>query len=168
MTTEELTKIENELYSAVIEIYNQEQTSELSNQLKDIFISYRQVHKDYSDLSKENVEALKRGLFLQWYALTEPSYLTGIDDIDQDAETIIIDIIEEHICNNTLDNELKWMLNYYATWDFVFDRFNNRKGLAQFVANKTDNLFPTKVDREAMKKRGQMGQYWNSLTRLAE
>ncbi|WP_125932418.1 hypothetical protein [Hymenobacter glacialis] len=168
MTTEELTKIENELYSAVIEIYNQEQTSELNNRLMDIFISYRQVHIDYSDLSKQNDEALKRGLFIQWYALTEPSYLTGIENIDQDAEAIIIDTIEERICNNTLDKELKWMLNYYATWDFVFDRFKNRKGLAQVLANKTDYLFPTKVDRESMKKRGQMGRYWNSLARLAK
>lgn len=168
MTIEQLTKIEEELYSSVIDINNREKTTELNDRLKDIFLSYKQVHAHYADLSKQSDEALKRGLFIQWYVLTEPSYSTGIDDIDQEAERTIIDIINERICNNTLDNELQWMLNYYATWDFVFKRFNDCRGLIEFVENKTDELFPEEVDREEMKKRGQMGVYWNSLTRLDE
>ena len=42
-------------------------------QVKGIFDAYKQVHSDYADLAQENHEALKRGLFLQWYALVEPS-----------------------------------------------------------------------------------------------
>jgi hypothetical protein len=81
---------------------------------------------------------LKRGLFIQWYACTEPNYLTGIEQLDEEAEKNIINIVEEKIQNNSLDSELKWMLNYYADWDYVFDRFKNREGLAELIANRTD------------------------------
>ena len=166
MTIDQLTKFENELYLTVVEIYNKEQTTELNEELKTIFASYKQVHKNYADLSNNDYEALKRGLFIQWYACIEPSYFTGIAEIDQEAEKNIIDNIEKHIQNKTLDVELKWMLNYFATWDFVFDRFSTRKGLVELIANKTDEFFPTKIDNEAMSKRGQMGKYWNSFIKV--
>jgi len=166
MTIDQLAKFENELYLNVIEIYNKEQTRELNEELKTIFANYKQVHKNYVELSNNDDEALKRGLFLQWYAWIEPSYLTGIGEIDQEAEKNIIDYVEKRIQNNTLDVELKWMLNYFATWDFVFDRFSTRKGLVELIANKTDEFFPTKIDNDAMSKRGQMGKYWNSLIKV--
>jgi len=164
MTLEELAKTENELHSTVLELYNKEQTEELNEKLNTIFASYKKVHKYYSDLAKEEDEALKRGLFIQWYALTEPSYLTGIEELDKMAENNIIDLIEEKIQNNSLDTELKWMINYYAIWGYVFDRFNNRKGLTELIANKTDSLPPKLFsNKEEMNNRGQMGKYWNSL-----
>ena len=164
MTTEQLAHTETELYSTVIEFYQKEQTDELNERIKAVFASYKQVHKNYSDIAKEDDEALKRGLFIQWYACTEPNYLTGIEELDEEAEQNIIDLIEKKIQNNSLDTEIKWMLNYYATWDFVFDRFKNRKGLAGLIANKTDELpFGLVIDNVAMNKRGQMGTYWNSL-----
>lgn len=166
MTIEQLTKIEDELYAAVIEIYHQTLNAKLETQLNNIFNSYRQVHKEYANLAEKDDEALKRGLFIQWYVLTEPNYLTGIDNIDEEAEKIIMNIIEERICNNNLDYELEWMLNYYANWDYVYDKFNNLKGVTKLVGIKKDNLFPSKINREEMQKRGQMGEYWNSLNRF--
>jgi hypothetical protein len=164
MTTEELASTETELYSTVLELYKKKQTEELNEKLKTVFALYRQVHNHYSDLAKGNDEALKRGLFIQWYAITEPNYLTGIKELDEVAEENIVDLIEEKIQNKSLDTELKWMLNYYATWDYVFDRFKNRKGLAELIVNRTDRLPEGLViDKEAMNKRGQMGTYWNSL-----
>ena len=166
MTIDQLTKFENELYLTVVEIYNKEQTTELNEELKTIFASYKQVHKNYADLSNNDYEALKRGLFIQWYACIEPSYFTGIAEIDQEAEKNIIDNIEKHIQNKTLDVELKWMLNYFASWDFVFARFSTRKGLVELIANRTEEFFPTKIDNEAMSTRGQMGKYWNSIIKV--
>ncbi len=164
MTIEQLAKTETELYSIVLDLYKMEQTEELKKKLKTVFASYRQVHRQYSDLAKEKDEALKRGLFIQWYAITEPNYLTGIEQLDEDAENNIIDIIEHKIQSNSLDSELKWMLNYYATWDYVFDKFKNRKGLAELIANRTNGLpIGLVIDKVAMNKRGQMGMYWNSL-----
>ena len=164
MTIEQLAKKETELYSTVLDLYEKEQTEEHKEKLRAVYAAYKQVHKNYSELANEHDEALKRGLFIQWYAITEPNYLTGIEELDEIAEMRIIDIIEEKIQNNSLDTELTWMLNYYATWDFVFDRFKNRKGLEELIANRTDGL-PTGlvIDKASMNKRGQMGTYWNSL-----
>jgi hypothetical protein len=167
MTIEKLAKTETELCSIVLDLYNKEQTSELSEKLKTVFASYRQVHKHYSDLARENDEALKRGLFIQWYAITEPNYLTGIEELDQEAEENIIDLIELKIQNKSLDTELTWMLNYYANWGFVFDKFKNRKGLEEIIKNRSDGLpLGLIIDIEEMKQRGQMGLYWNSLNHL--
>ena len=167
MTTEQLANTEFELYSSVHELHKMEQTEKLNEKLNSVFASYKQVHKHYSDLAKEQDEALKRGLFIQWYAITEPSYLTGIEELDEEAENNIIDLVEKKIQNNTLDTELKWMLNYYTMWDYVFERFKNRKGLRQLIANRTDGLpLGLVIDKIAMKKRGQMGTYWNSLNNL--
>lgn len=164
MTVEQLAKTETELYAIVLNLYKREQTEEHNEKLRIVFASYRQIHKQYSDLAKEQDEALKRGLFIQWYATTEPSYLTGIEQLDEEAENNIIDIVEDKIQSNSLDSELKWMLDYYATWDYVFDRFKNRKGLAELIANSKDGLpIGLVIDKDAMIKRGQMGTYWNSL-----
>ena len=165
MTIEQLANIETNLYSTILNLYKNEQTEELTERLKTIFASYKQVHRDYSNLAKEQDEALKRGLFIQWYAMTEPSFLTGIGELDEEAEKNIIYLVEEKIQNNSLDTELKWMLNYYANWDYVFDRFKICKGLAELIANSTDGLpIGLIIDKIVMNKRGQMGDYWNSLS----
>jgi len=164
MTIEQLAKTETELYSNVLDLCRMEQTEEHNEKLKTVFASYRVIHKQYSVLAKEQDEALKRGLFIQWYAITEPNYLTGIEQLDAEAEKKIIDFLEDKIQSNSLDSELKWMLNYYANWDYVFDRFKNRKGLAELITNSTDGLpIGLVIDKVAMNKRGQMGMYWNSL-----
>lgn len=159
MTIEELTKIEVELYSAVLDILEKNET----DKLEFIYDSYKNVHLYYSELAKDNDEALKRGLFIQWYALTEPSYLTGIGLLDDIAEEKIIDLIERKIQKKDIDLELNWMLNYYANWEFVFEKFSSHQALIRFILNRKDTeLIFDKVD---MSKRGQMGEYWNSLNR---
>ena len=164
MTVEQLAETETELYSTVLDLNEKKQTEELNEKLKTVFASYRKVHKEYSELAEVDEEALKRGLFIQWYSSTEPNYLTGIDDLDQIAEENIIDIIENKIQDNSLDEELKWMLNYYASWSYVFDRYKNKKGLNELILNKTDGFPSTlQINFETMKKRGQMGTYWTSL-----
>ncbi|RYE27362.1 MAG: hypothetical protein EOP48_34510 [Sphingobacteriales bacterium] len=168
MTLEQLAIKENELYSLVLDLYKREQTEELAEKLKTVYASCKQVHTHYSVMAKQQDEALKRGLFIQWYACTEPNYITGIEKLDEEAERNIIDLIEEKIQNNNLDNELEWMLNYYANWDYVFEKFKNRKGFIELIANRTDD-FPIGlvIDKEEMNQRGQMGMYWNSLNHFA-
>ena len=84
--------------------------------------------------------------------------------MDDQAQIKIISTLESKIQSESIDNELNWMLNYYATWDFVFARFEKFEGLKNFIQNRTDKYFPSKIDRQSMNRRGQMGQYWNSLT----
>ncbi len=166
MTLQELTHREDELYSKVIDLDNQPQSDMMKEQLQDIFSEYKSVHKEYAKLSSTDIEALKRGLFIQWYALTEPNYLTGIADLDKDAENALIQNLHELIAAGKIDNELTWMLNYYADWDWVFERLKSFKGFNSEIVNERNNQLPDKIDREKMEQRGQMGKYWNSLTQF--
>lgn len=40
-----------------------------------VFVAYKQVHSLYADLAKNDNEALKRGLFLQWYGLVTAPFV---------------------------------------------------------------------------------------------
>jgi hypothetical protein len=164
MTLQQLANKEDELYTKALSLYQQPQTAESHKQLKEIFAQYKQVHQAYARLAAHDVEALKRGLFLQWYAFTEPNYLTGISDLDKEAENRIIEALNSHIETSQVDPELVWMLNHYSHWDWVFQRVEAFNGFAPTVVNERNNQLPKNIDREHMSQRGQMGDYWNSLT----
>ncbi|MCO4293077.1 hypothetical protein NF867_09395 [Solitalea sp. MAHUQ-68] len=164
MNLESLANKEIELYSMTIDLYHQPQSEENNERLKVIFKAYKEVHRNYANLSDIDNEALKRGLFIQWYAMTEPNYLTGIDALDEQAEHLIIESLNQRILNNDPDWELKWMLDYYTSWDWIFDKFKDYEGLRKAIKIRQANSLPTDIDNDNMNNRGQMGKYWNSLT----
>ena len=162
MTLQELAIKENELHSKVIDLYHQPSTTNTSKQLNEIFIEYKKVHQLYADQSSGDIEALKRGLFIQWYAIAEPSFLTGISDLDEEAETQILRRLDQ-LKVNEIEEELSWMLNYYSNWKWIFEINKTFTGFNKNIVNDQNNKLPETIDREAMKKRGGMGRYWNSL-----
>lgn len=107
-------------------------------------------------------------MFIQWYALSEPSYLTGISDLDENVEAKIINDLNKAVEIKTIDDELIWMLNYYARWDWIFERITSFKGFDKTIVKEQNDNLPKTIDREKMKQRGQMGKYWNSLTRFKQ
>jgi hypothetical protein len=56
------------------------------------------------------------------------------------------------------------MINYYSNWSWIFEEIKSYKGFDIYSMNEQNYLLPEKIDKEQMKKRGQMGHYWNSLT----
>jgi hypothetical protein len=164
MIIKQLTRIEDELYSSVIELIGQPVSPGNRDRLNLIIRKYKDVHREYSQLSLVDNEALKRGLFIQWYALTEPSFLTGIGDIDLESANRIIIVLQDILDNNKADSELLWMLNYYANWEWCFDHLESFKGFDPRIVNEQNNHLPQSIDKEGMRTRGQMGKYWNSLT----
>ena len=168
MTLQELANKEDALYSKVIDLYRQPQSQTTNEALRDIFHEYRKIHQAYAELSLTDNEALKRGLFIQWYALSEPNYLTGIADLDENAENKIVQVLNDRIESGNADNELIWMLNYYANWDWIFERLASFKGFNSTIVNEQSNHLPEKIDRDEMAQRGQMGKYWNSLTKFSD
>ena len=83
----ELNNQESKLLNSVIEIYKADKTkSNLYLPRDEIFNEYSLVHEIYSKLSSKSIDALKRGLFIQWYCYTEPQYLTGIGNLKRDNE----------------------------------------------------------------------------------
>ena len=161
MKVEELAIEENKLYEIVIKINNEKPSVENINKLEEIYSKYNEIHKLYSNVAEENIEALKRGLFIQWYSIAEPNYLTGINEIDFESKFKILKIIEKNIEN--LDAELKWMLNYYGIWDYAFEKNENLPKLENYIKNVTEENFPKNINRKEMNKRGHRGMYWNSL-----
>ena len=118
MTIEQLGDTENELLFRLTDINKSIQTLELDKRLESIFESYNQIHQAYAELADRNDEALKRGLFIQWYAWTEPSFNSGISELDpQSEQKIIKQIVTFHaeftslkysigdICKSILNNK---------------------------------------------------------------
>ena len=162
MDLADLAKKENELHLKVLGLLDQKQTKEVDEQLQEVFLEYRKVHNRYADLAGTDPEALKRGLFIQWYSLAEPNYLTGIPELDEESELKIVEALNNKILNGTIDEELHWMLDYYLGWDWIFEKYTDSKGLELAKINRNDKL-PVRINKERMKQRGQMGLYWNSL-----
>ena len=115
----ELTNKETELRQKILSLNGT--IEDKNKQVKNLGISneYKIIHQKYAELSGENIEALKRGLFISWFAVSEPTFLTGIDELDENAQDKIVKEINERIKNETVDFELNWMINYYKNWNLV-------------------------------------------------
>ncbi len=148
MTLQDLAYKEMDLYSKTIDLYHQPYSFDTEKKLGEICLEYKKIHQAYADLSSSDIEALKRGLFIQWYALSEPSYLTGIADLDETTEAKIIEDLNDFIKAKKIDDELIWMLNYYARWDRIFDRISSFKGFDKTVVNEQNDKLPEIIERE--------------------
>ena len=157
---EKLTKREEKLYSSIIELYNGPDKFKTVDNLTrpDIHNQYSIIHREYTKLSSECIEALKRAIFLQWYSMSEPSYLTGIEEINYDNISIVLKNLKFRLDNEKVDSELLWMLNYYFGWDDIFDMYLNEFNYKEYKLE--DHNVPIIYKNI---KRGQMGRYWNSI-----
>jgi hypothetical protein len=54
------------------------------------------------------------------------------------------------------------MFSYYASWDYVFERFSEYQELQRKLKQANTEL-PKSINKQDMANRGQMGIYWNSL-----
>jgi hypothetical protein len=185
MNIEELTFAEERLMANVDRVEGQIQEKIRSLEKQGIFRNYTQVHAIYTQLAIEgNLEALKRALFLQWYASIEPAFLTGIPDgsplgtaktIDEDTQLVILKELERRLVVGNLDDKLKWMIAYaYSLVDYYFEYyFEQHPGLfalRQHVS-KINNNVEECIDMNAteeMKGRGQMGNYFISIINAIE
>lgn len=161
-----------------LELYNYTDSlkgtiDQMEEQVHGIYDQYRNIHNSYFDLffNTENeetkLEILKRLVFLNWYGIIEPSYYTGIQDLDNSIILESYTILNEYLLSNKIDEEFKWMLSYYSSWDFAILPFskNNLSALTKFVkeVDTTVLAYPKKqLLRGTMDNRGQMGIYWIS------
>lgn len=130
-----------------------------------LFQKYREIHKAYATLANKDIEALKRGLFIQWYALTEPPALSGISGLDSESIREVAVALNARLETGDTDEELIWMLSHYiGVADFAFDQFKDLGHLTQFVLTYSKTNYPASIDRGFMETRGGMGNYYNSLS----
>ncbi len=73
-----------------------------------VFGEYKAIHLSYAQLIDKYLskEALKRALFIQWFCLTEPFFLSGINDIDRQAELTVLTQLEQLLSTNETDAKL--------------------------------------------------------------
>jgi len=129
----------------------------------------REIHHLYSALatvdSPDSLEALKRGLFLTWFECAEPSYATGIRNLDSAASVALMDRLEKVLAAMRADRELMEMLAYYVhVADWCLNRF--RMGAASRTASGRSpslKFLTSDIQRATYQDRGLMGDYFLSL-----
>ncbi len=166
MNIDELAIKEQNLYSIVIKLEGTIEEKSDKVVYFGITKEYREIHQEYSRLAKSDLEALKRALFLMWYSKSETDWLTGVGVLDEESEESIVEILDRRLKRGITDNELDWMLDYYSGWDYMFERFGDFKNFQNRLKSKSKTELPDEIDRMKMEQRGQMGRYWNSLTRF--
>jgi len=116
---------------------------------------YNELFCDYS--SNEDIESLKRAIFIQWYAVSEPFFNTGILELDQSYQVANLFKVKNLLESNDIDLEFVAMLtHYYAISDFHLDMvFDMQELLVQFNSNK--KLI------NGTRERGIMGDYWEKV-----
>ncbi len=165
---EDLTSRESELMAFVESVDGSIEERYQKLKGNGIFEAYREVHSLYAEnCSRGDLESLKRGLFIQWYSVTEPSCYTGIGELFYDAERGILTQLRALVFSSKLDAELSWMLNYYIeVGEFAFSRFNEYTGIREVMQNISNVNYPMTIIKDSMLNRGQLGIYWTSVFHL--
>lgn len=139
---EKISSLEN--YIEESKITSQINEKELASKYNDLFELY---------CSNDDLESVKRSLFLQWYAVSEPQELTGMPDFNENIQRSNLKRIGEIVKNNIYDDEIIVMLkHYYEITEWYFGELGTT--LKRINENKSSNSY---------KNRGIMGVYWESI-----
>jgi hypothetical protein len=160
----DLTKTENRIFSEVICAKGSQGQIVKYLEENNIFEEYRRIHNHYCEiaLSENDLEALKRALFLQWQAVTDQPHNTGLRDFNIGIQKKILAKINELILNNKVDAELSWMLiHYYDHTHSYFNDLGSSAAIKEYCEAKNDDIWHKGMPAiDAFKERGQMGFYW--------
>jgi hypothetical protein len=170
---ENLTARERGLMAQVHSVQGTMQEKEKQLAQLGVFAEYCSIHRDYvaclSD-ALSGMEALKRALFIQWIALTEPSCFTGIRglDLDWDSQKRVLEVLDAVLRDDRADSELTMMLDWYIRIaDWYFEKLNGYPAISRFVGQPLETPLPT-PRRTQFEDRGAMGEYWRSLNFVEE
>lgn len=140
-----------------------------------LFKKYQKIHKKYLQIAQsskeveEAQEALKRGLFINWVAFVEPDFITGIGELADEVAVEFYSILEDKIADQTIDDELVWMLFYYAAksdWVLLYYAERRFPNITRFVARTDALIVPILLEKLGgldFEGRGQMGRYWEDI-----
>ncbi|RZJ78521.1 MAG: hypothetical protein EOO47_13570 [Flavobacterium sp.] len=176
ITFENLSNKELELYEHVCELRGSIEEKHTKLIIDGTYEKYREVHRNYFNLflstknDVEKLEILKRLTFLNWYSFTEPSFFTGIEDLDKSIIFKSYSILDDYLTTHKIDRELRFMLSYYSSFEWAILEFSEGElhELTRFVKKSFDIPFETlshKIIMEEMQNRGMMGIYWSSMIR---
>lgn len=120
---------------------------------------------DRADDPGAALEALKRSLFLTWYSMVEPAPLTGIPVLSEALIRSIFAQLEGVLREGRGDDELRWMLSWYASvFDYPFEFYRVGALVERFIAGTDARAWEAHRDQRArFETRGLLGAYWLSL-----
>ncbi len=126
-------------------------------QLKEseIPLLYRDLFIKYSFL--DDIESLKRAIFIQWYSAIEPIENTGMGMMDALIEKQNLIKVHQLIENQLIDEEFVFLLNHY---NFIGDWYFESFGLK---LNSFDLESQSKLESKNFENRGVFGKYWKSI-----
>lgn len=123
MNIVDLTNKENELLEKIEKVVGLMEDQNIMLEKEGIFDEYKKLFNEYVGLHKKDLEALKRCLFLYWYALSEPTCYTGLSEFDNNQVEKVLNTLDQRLSQENSDYELEWMLGYYSNWDYIFEPF---------------------------------------------
>lgn len=114
---------------------------------------YNELFKEYS--TDNNLESLKRAIFIQWYSVSEPCEYTGINITNLEYQKNNILKVRELIQRKNIDLEFSQMLLHYNNiTDWYFNLY-----LTPLFCIESKSEFNISIKGE----RGIMGKYWKSI-----
>jgi hypothetical protein len=109
------------------------------------------------------LEALKRVVFLAWWAFSAPSIDSGIAELPESSVREVMQLLESAIAGGRTDDELKSMLAWYhSRFGYVFEHFGPVRDLEDFVADVPVAEAQARVLAGSFAGRGQLGVYWSA------
>jgi len=126
-----------------------------------LYDAWREIYSKYVKLAQSgDLEALKRALFFTWYQLSEPSWLSGINQLPDKETLSVVTILEELLEQEAEDQELKFMLPYYMTvCSYYLERFYPLPNIQKISDMNSDDA-KIKAKDSSWSNRGKMGEYW--------
>lgn len=133
-----------------------------------IFERYSDVHDQYVacfDSEPDKLEAFKRALFIQWFSVAEPPFLTRICELSADTSLVVIRQRDAYIqaARVSQESELLWMLAWYfiiADFAFISAKSTTQDWLR---SNSSQPLPSPPPSRTTIEGRGQLSNYWISI-----
>lgn len=166
LTLEGLTSIEANLQGIVASISGTIEERIARFREESVFHRYSELFLSYLALAEppsSNVEALKRAVFLAWYELSEPTFLSGVGDVPEDARRRLVALLDS--LGVRLDDEFRWMLAwYFHLSDFAFPDLDSHPDLKVILRSEDPmGWIRHRHTSDRMRGRGLMGEYWISV-----
>jgi len=132
-----------------------------------VYSDYAKVYEAYAELislKEQDLEALKRAVFLSWYEVVEPACFSGLLNLPEQTTQILYAALERKVKTNALDLEMKWMLPFYnAVCDIPFSLYPQLSNLHSFLSAANPDLWRREIKPNDLCLRGQMGEYWLTI-----
>jgi hypothetical protein len=133
-----------------------------------LYGEYPAILNAYIDLFNEpssSLEALKRALFIVWYAAVEVPTISGIAELPDRSVRTVIEELGARLRSGDADEELHWMLAWYhAHGAHLFEMYVAEPSVERAAREAgPDSWRHARPTQASLRERGQLGDYWRAM-----